>query len=504
MKILSVEQIREADKYTIDHEPIESIHLMERAAKAVFLRMTQKLSLTQKIRVFCGTGNNGGDGLALARMLHIQGFDVETFLVMISENLSEDCAVNLKRLKEINGVILHEIKEKVDIPEMNDSFLIVDALFGSGLNKSIKGLAAEVIKMINKSGSVIISIDIPSGLKADSFTDYKKEICIKADHTFSFEFPKLAFLFSENELFVGNWEVLPIGLHPGFIQNVTVQNYFLTSEIVSRIVHKRSKFSHKGTYGHALLIAGSKGMSGAAILASLSCLRSGAGLLHTHLPKSAAMPLQIHAPEVMISIDPDEDYFSQKPDLAAFNAIGIGPGLGTEEKSALALKLIIQDASAPLVIDADALNILSKNKTWLAFMPKNTIFTPHQKEFERLFGKTGDSFERMAVQRSMSVKYGIIIVLKGAHTCISNPDGRCWFNSTGNPGMATGGSGDVLTGLILGLLAQNYTPFEASVLGVFLHGLAGDIAANENGMESLIAGDIVRNIGKAYVKLNTA
>ncbi|MFZ4463645.1 MAG: NAD(P)H-hydrate dehydratase [Bacteroidales bacterium] len=504
MKILSVEQIREADKYTIDNEPIESDQLMERAAKAVFIRMTQKLSFTHRILVFCGTGNNGGDGLALARMLHLQGFEVETFLVMFSEKLSDDCALNLKRLKEINGTVLHEIREKVEIPAINNSFLIVDALFGSGLNKAIKGLAAEVIKMINSSDSIIISIDIPSGLKADSLTDHKKELCVKADYTLSFEFPKLAFLFPENELFVGNWEVLPIGLHPGFIQNLPVQNNLLTSEMVSKIVHKRAKFSHKGTYGHALLIAGSAGKSGAAILASLSCLHSGAGLLHTHLPKSAVIPLQVNVPEAMISCDPDEDYFSQKSDIAAFNAIGIGPGLGTEEKSAHAFKLLIQDARVPLIIDADALNILSENKTWLAFLPKNTILTPHPKEFERLFGKTGDSFERMEVQRSMSVKYGFIIVLKGAHTCISMPDGSCWFNSTGNPGMATGGSGDVLTGLILGLLAQGYSTFEASVLGVFLHGLAGDIAVSENGMESLIAGDIVRNIGKAYMKLNPA
>jgi hydroxyethylthiazole kinase-like uncharacterized protein yjeF len=502
VKILSVEQIREADKYTIDNEQIASIDLMERAARAVFEKMEQKLSFTQKILVFSGTGNNGGDGLAIARMLLLRGFEVETYVVYYSEKLSDDCSVNLKRLKDIQGLEVHEIREKSEIPFIESSILVVDALFGSGLNKSISGIAAEVIQSINNSGSIVISIDIPSGLKADTFTNHKKEICIRADYTFSFEFPKLAFLFPENELVVGNWEVLPIGLHPGFIQNLMAQNIFLTSEIVSKIVHKRAKFSHKGTYGHALLIAGSSGKSGAAILASLSCLRSGAGLLHTHLPKSAVLPLQIVMPEAMISIDPHEDYYSQMPDIVPFDAIAVGPGIGKEATSVLALKLLIQEAKVPLVVDADALNILSDNKTWLAFLPKNTILTPHPKEFERLFGKTRDSFERMDVQRSMSVKYGIIIILKGSHSCISIPDGSCWFNSTGNPGMATAGSGDVLTGIILGLLAQKYSPVDASILGVFLHGLAGDIAATENGMESLIAGDIVRNIGKAYLRLN--
>ena len=308
------------------------------------------------------------------------------------------------------------------------------------------------------------------------------------------QFPKMAFLYPENEPYVGKWEVLDIKIHPDFIENVETANFFTTADVVKPLLHKRGKHSHKGTYGHALLIAGSIGKTGAALLASESCMRSGVGLLTTHLPKSAMLPLQIYLPEAMISPDKSDNCFSHVPDLQSYNAVGVGPGLGKENETVNALKQLIQKVRVPLVLDADALNIISDNKTWLSFLPENTIVTPHPKEFERLFGKTDNSAQRIELQREMSKQYNIIIVLKGANTSITFPNGSCFFNSTGNPGMATAGSGDVLTGIILSLLAQRYTPEEAAIIGVFMHGRAGDKAAEKHGMEVMIAGDIIKNL----------
>ncbi|MDP2237789.1 MAG: NAD(P)H-hydrate dehydratase [Bacteroidales bacterium] len=506
MKILSTSQVREADAFTILNEPIKSIDLMERAATAIFRRILPKLSPEQPIKVFAGMGNNGGDGLVLARLLLQQGFKVFTYIVKYSDKGSDDFEINLELLKHIPNAEISEIGAESLLPECGPHDLLVDAIFGSGLNKPITGFPAKLIEHINKSPSVVIAIDIPSGLYADMPVDFKKESVVKADHTYTFEAPKLAFLFPENEFFVGNWEIVPIGLHPDFVKDVQTKNHLIDESLVQSLLHPRARFAHKGNFGHALLIAGSAGKSGAAILAAEACLRSGAGLLHVHLPEKALVPMQSSIPEAMISTDECPTHFSKLPDLAAFNAIGVGPGLGTHEETVKALKLLIQNAKVPLVFDADALNILSENKTWMAFLPSGSILTPHPIEFERLAGKWSDSFERLEMQRKMSQRFNIYIVLKGAHTTITTPLGEAWFNSTGNPGMATAGSGDVLTGIITGLLAQRYTPFSAAILGVFLHGLAGDLAAIEHSEESMIASDISRSIGKAYLKLkrNTA
>lgn len=275
---------------------------------------------------------------------------------------------------------------------------------------------------------------------------------------------------------------------------MNVQNIAVDANYVKPLLHKREKDSHKGTYGHALLIAGSTGKTGAALLASEACMRSGVGLLTTHLPKSAMLPLQVYLPEAMISVDESDDCFSQVPDLQKFDAVGVGPGLGKAAETVAALKKLLKETEKPLVLDADALNIISENKELLSVLPENTIITPHIKEFERLFGECKDKQQRLELQRVMAQKYKIIIVLKGAGTTTMLPDGRCFVNTTGNPGMATAGSGDVLTGIILSLLAQRYTPEEAAIIGVFMHGRAGDKAAEKLGMESMIAGDIVKNL----------
>jgi NAD(P)H-hydrate epimerase len=501
MKILPVAKVREADAYTINNEPVLSIDLMERAASEVYHWMRERIHKKGRVVVFCGTGNNGGDGLVVARHLFTEGRQVSVYVVRFSGNESEDFRLNRVRLQETGCTAIEDIVEGSPMPELGEKDVVLDAIFGSGLSKPVTGLAAKVISHINSSRAVVVAIDIPSGLFADEHSDEKAGAIIKADYTLSFQFPKLAFMFAENDGLVGDWEVLPIGLHEDFIARIAVKDHFLTHRDMEGLKLLRPKYSHKGSYGHALLFAGSYGKMGAAVLASGACLRSGVGLLHTHVPKLGYPVIQTAVPEAMVTIDPHEEYLTELPDLSPYTAIGIGPGIGFAPQTRNALKLLIQSTAVPLLFDADAITILSENKTWLSFVPKSSIFTPHPKEFERLAGKTKDDFHRNQMQREFCMKYGVYVVLKGAHSCICGPDGVCYYNSTGNPGMATGGSGDVLTGLILGLVAQNYTPLKACLLGTYIHGLAGDMAARKNSMEALIAGDMVYYLGKAFKKL---
>ena len=490
MKILSIDKVREADRYTIEHEPISSADLMERAAGQVFEWLMAHVSKDRNIKVFCGNGNNGGDGLVMARRLFEKGYEPKVYMVGNLEKMSPDCEVNHRRFKQVASVFLHEIRSTEDFPPISQGDILIDALFGSGLNRPLEGLAAELICYLNRQEAIRIAIDIASGLFADSPSP--EAAIFKPDYTLTFQQPKLAFMMPENDPYVGRLEVLDIQLHPQYLLEVETANFFIDKEMVKPIIHQRPKYSHKGTYGHALLVAGSEGKTGAAILGAKSCLRTGVGLLSVLLPKVAWNPLMAAVPEAMIHTDEK---------LEKFNAIGVGPGLGKEDEAQRMVRHLIQDAKASLVMDADALNILAENKTWLSFLPVRTILTPHPKEFERLFGKTSNSFERLALLREKAMKHLAIIVLKGANTAVALPNGGVFFNSTGNPGMATAGSGDVLTGMILSLLAQGYGPEEAAVLGVYLHGLAGDLAASKVGQEALIASDITENIGNAYLSL---
>lgn len=498
MKVLSIDQIREADRFTIENEPVASIDLMERAATALLAWFEKRLKPEQTVQIFCGMGNNGGDGLALARLLISNGFQVMTHVVWYGPTGSADFNANLDRLRDIRYATITDISPETVFPVIEQNHLVVDCLFGSGLNKPVTGFVAGLIEHINDSGAVIVSVDMPSGLFADRPTELKKKNVIRADYTLSFETPKLSFFLPENELYIGQWEVLPIGLHHEYLRDVSVSNHFITRHDIRQILRNRQKFSHKGTFGHSLILAGSKGKSGAAVLSALACLRSGTGLLHVHTPQSSAMPLQVAVPEAMLSPDPDESIVSRLPHLGPFDAVAAGPGIGMDEQTAKVIRLLIQESKQPLVLDADALNLLSENKTWLSFLPKGTILTPHPREFERLAGGWRDSFERVTMQREFSVRFQVYVVFKGAHTCISTPEGNCWFNTTGNPGMATAGSGDVLTGIITGLLAQHYSPFEAAATGVYLHGLAGDFALDNQSHESLIATDIIAHLGQAF------
>jgi len=493
MKIPDIKTARSADSYTIEHEPISSVDLMERAATQIYFWLVKNLKSKEvSIKIFCGMGNNGGDGLVLARLLASNDIYAQVYIVHVSDNFSHDCEVNYERLKAIPEIPVYGVFSTDDFPKIDDSDIVIDALFGSGLSRPLEGLAAEMVNHLNDNQAIRIAIDIASGLNGDTINN--GGVIFRPDYTLSMQFPKMAFLYPENEPFVGKWEVLDIKIHPDYIENLETANFYTTADVVKPLLHKRGKHSHKGTYGHALLIAGSTGKTGAALLASKSCLRSGVGLLTTHLPGSAMLPLQVYLPEAMISPDKSDNNFSEVPDLQPYNAVGVGPGLGKAEETANALKHLIQEVKVPMVLDADALNIISENKTWLSFLPERTIITPHPKEFERLFGKTDNSQQRLELQREMSQKHNIIIVLKGANTAITFPGGSCFFNSTGNPGMATAGSGDVLTGIILSLLAQRYTPEEAAIIGVFMHGRAGDKVAAEKGMEAMIAGDVVETL----------
>ena len=512
MKILPVEKIREADAFTIENEPIDSVDLMERAASKVYEWFIKRCKSKEvSVKIFCGIGNNGGDGLALARMLYATNIIPQVFVVRYSDKMSRDCEINFARLEEETEVPMYDIFSEDDFPHIFDNDIIIDAIFGSGLNRPIEGFTAELINYLNKTNAIKIAIDLPSGLFAcggQRTTDNGQQSAVgcsklvaqsslpilKADYTLTFQFPKLAFMFPEYDPYVGKWEILDINLHKDFIDNAETLNFYTTEDVVKPILRKRAKFSHKGTYGHALLVAGSSGKTGAALLAAEACLRTGVGLLTAHLPKDALLPMQVYLPEAMTSIDESNTHCTKIDDIIPYTAIGVGPGIGKNEETVTLLKKIIQEATQPLVLDADALNIIADNPTWLSFLPDNTIMTPHPKEFDRLFGLTNNSYERLELQRKMSVVHNIIIVQKGAHTAITFPNGTCFFNSTGNPGMATAGSGDVLTGMILSLLAQRYSPAESALLGVFMHGKAGDVAAQELGMESMIARDITRNI----------
>jgi NAD(P)H-hydrate epimerase len=501
MKLLNTLQIRDCDAYTIKNEPILSVDLMERAARQLAKWFDKHVDSNRAIYFLVGPGNNGGDALALARLLYHNGFsNLNVFLLQISSTPSADWQINLSRLYEIKAIRVLEFNKSDAFPEFAKHGLIVDGIFGSGLSREIEGYWADFICHVNANDLHVVSIDIPSGLFADSHNSTEGAI-IKAMHTLTFQFPKMAFLFAENEVFVGDWEVLDIGLHPGFISQVETLCCFLEKDMVKELYKKRIKFAHKGHFGHAFLVAGSYQKTGAAVLAAKACMRSGVGLLTVHVPQSAYSVLQTAVPEAMLCIDETEMNYCEPKVLNTYNVLGIGPGIGIKQSMQVAFEKLIRNSSHPLVADADALNILAMHPEWLKKLPENSILTPHPGEFDRLTHKHNSAFERFETQRTFSKVHRLIIVLKGAYTSITLPDGQVYFNSTGNPGMATAGSGDVLTGIILALLAQKYLPHEAAIMGVYLHGLSGDFARNQMGEEALIASDIILNLGKAFATL---
>ena len=510
MKILNSTQIRDADAHTILHEPISSLKLMERASQAFVHWFTQVFpDPNTPVYILAGMGNNGGDGLAVARLLYFQSYEVHIWLCQIGDKRTPDNQANLDRIPDFESIPITPIHEKSKFPEIPGDSIVIDALLGIGINQPVEGKWASLLEYINELPVHRVALDIASGLFPDKPTDLNSAV-FKAHNTCTFQVPKLAFFFPENYPFVGEWHVQPIGLSPDFLASAVSTSHYIDEKIVCPLWKGREKFSHKGNFGHALLIAGGHGMTGAAILAAKATLRSGAGLLTVHLPVSGYEIMQMSVPEAMVSLDRHRYYTSDIPALDKYNVVGIGCGLNRAESTEKAISELLDTCTKSLVIDADAITILAG---WIQNNSDRTlhktvnnqeravIITPHPGEFARLVGNTENSFERLERQKAFSKQHGVYVVLKGAHSCITTPGGEVFFNATGNPGMATAGSGDVLTGILVGLLAQGYSPQAASILGVYAHGLAGDIASESLGHEALLASDIIQHLGTAFTKV---
>lgn len=494
-KIISAAQTRDTDQYTIENEPIPSIDLIERASLAFVNKFMDLYEKSQAVIVISGSGNNGGDGLAVARLLSERGYKVRAVLVRFGDSLTHDCQVNLERL---NGQVI-ELLEGSTIPNFEEPIMI-DAIFGSGLNRPVESWLKQLIEQINDFEKQVVSIDIPSGLMAD---DINEEACvIKAQQTITFQREKLSFLFPESGKFCGDLHVVDIGLNENFIQSLASKHFMLDLDDVTLPV--RSNFDHKGTYGHLQVFAGSKGKMGAAHLAAKAALRSGVGLCSIHTAGCGLDVLQTNLPEAMVVDDKNENVISSGRILAKANAICVGPGIGTDPETILWFEEFLEHLKKPAVLDADAINIIGQNQYLMDFLPKGTILTPHLKELERMIGESANGLDRLEKVKKLTERYGIYILIKGAYSAIVTPQSEVFFNPTGNPGMATAGSGDVLAGIIGSLLAQGLSSKQALISSVYLHGLAGDIAKKELGEPSIMASDLLNNLPKSISNVGVA
>lgn len=489
--VLSAAHIREADAFTIKNEPIASIDLMERASKAFVKKFLELFHPGKIITLFAGPGNNGGDALAIARILMEAGHRVEVYGCGDPEKATDDFKINFKRLAD--KVTINLIDDSRQIPSLGEDRVIIEGLFGSGLSRPVEGLFGEVIQAINQSGSEVFSIDIPSGLYPDEATP--DGAIVLANHTISFQVPKLVFFHPEAASFVGRWHVVDIGLDEKFLQSQDTKCFLTEAADISYPV--RAVFDHKGTAGRMLLVSGSKGKVGATTLSARAAMRSGCGLLFIHAPCCANDILQVTIPEAMVLSDEHQEIITGIELKEAYATIAIGPGIGTNALTSKALVKLLEHADQPLVIDADAINIVASDKNLIDLIPKQSILTPHPGEFRRLVGEWTDDFQKITLLRSFCQKHQLNVVLKGAFSAVCDIAGNVYFNPTGNPGMATAGSGDVLTGIIGALRCQGMQPFEAIRAGVYLHGHAGDLAKVDKGEISLMASDIIENIPSA-------
>ncbi len=496
MKIFSAGQIRQWDAYTIQHEPTASVDLMERAAKACVEWILNNCNNDNAFKIFCGKGNNGGDGLAIARLLIQNKFPTTVYIVGDTSAGSDDFQTNLNRLQPIAEIQFLDSVKSFPVLQKNDA--LIDAIFGTGLNKKPAGIHQKIISYLNNTANQIISIDIPSGLYTDRSSG--ENAVIRSRYTLSFQQQKLAFLLAENAPYCGKVVVLDIELSKQYYENEKTEFELTEQNKIESIYIPRKSFANKGNYGYACIIAGSYGMMGAAIMSSKACLRSGVGKLTAYICKQGYSVMQTAVPEAMCKMF-GNTFIKDVTNLKGFNVIGIGPGIGKHPSHKQLLQSVFRDFKNPVVIDADALNMLSNYPAMYRMIPSKSIITPHPKEFERLFGSTENDFDRIHLAMKKSKELNIYIILKGHRTLIATPEGKGFFNSTGNAGMATAGSGDVLTGILTGLLAQQYKPLDACLLGVYIHGLAGDIAARKLSMEAMIAGDIINNLGEAFKQI---
>jgi len=505
MKILSSTQIKEADYYTITHEPISSIDLMERAASKCAEWVLDHFHQHDEFVVLCGPGNNGGDGLVIARLLHKVNKKVLVHVLNVNQKFSDEFIFNLNRYKTECSSAVHELTENYfQVKNISSKAIIIDAFFGSGLSKPITGWIKELIIQINKLNNIKIAIDIPSGLGCDdtNFAIQFPESIMVCNHTITFQTYKLSLLLTEGICYAGNVHVIDIDLHADYLNKATTSFFSINKSVVQPLLRNRSLTGHKGTFGYALLICGSTGKAGAAALSAKSCMRSGCGLLTVLTSPDCVAAINSNVPEAMTLLyNTSEGNFNlQIP--AKVTSIGIGCGLSVNKTTASLIKQLLNNYKHPLIIDASALTILSENKTWLSFLQPKRILTPHPGEFDRLFNlKNPTGYQRLCVQQEMSKKLNVYIVLKNYRTSISTPKGLIFFNTTGNNGMATAGSGDVLTGLLTGLLAQGYSPLETCLTGVYIHGLAGDFSLEKETSETLIASDLINNFSNAFKAL---
>ena len=500
MKIFSSEQLYQADKATTESQNITSEELMERAGIQVFNWLHERLQGAQvPIHIFCGIGDNGGDGLVVGRKLIENGYNVIVYVVNCRDKRSQNFLHNYDKIKNVtkNWPIL--MKGEEDFPEINSEDIIVDGIFGIGLNRCPKGWVKKLIQYLNKSKAFKLAIDIPSGLYSNTPLEDFDAVLI-ANHTLTFQTPKLSFFLPETAPFVSSFDVLDIGLDRGFLNNTEPVAQLISKAEAQRFYNPRNKFGHKGTFGHTLIVAGSYGKIGAAVLSATAAFRIGAGMVTAFVPKCGYTILQTAIPEAMVITDKEEHFVSDISFDFEPAAIGIGMGIGKNEATVAALKNILENAKTPMVIDADALNILSENKEFLKLLPKNAILTPHPGELKRLVGEWKNDYDKLEKVKKFSKKHEVVAIIKGAYSVTVYGE-KIYINTSGNPGMATAGSGDALSGVITGLLSQGYDPLLASVFGVYMHGKAGDIAASQTGYEAMMAGDIIDNLSEAYLDL---
>ncbi|GGG51402.1 NAD(P)H-hydrate dehydratase [Epilithonimonas arachidiradicis] len=495
MKILTADQIKKCDSATIENG-ISSINLMEKAANACVDWIQVNFKQAKRFLIFCGQGNNGGDGLAIARLLYEKGFDVEVFIEKNQMKFSADAEINFKRLKLIKGIDINNFSDVLIVN--NEKSVIVDALFGYGLNRELSNDFKNLIEKLNQIPVPKISIDIPTGLYADKINEEESAI-FKADFTLTFQFYKRSFLHPETGKFCGKIEVLDIDLNSKFIDEVKTDYFVIDGSLIRKIYKPREDFSNKGSFGKSILIGGSYGKIGAVLMSTLSALRTGSGLTFTMAPECGNLILQSQVPEAMF-IGVGEKYVDDI-EVQEKAVYGIGPGLGKEKQTQKALFDFLKSYQNPMILDADALNILAESQN-LNLIPKNSVITPHPLEFERLFGKTQNSFDRIELAKEKAEELQIFIVLKDHHTAVITPERKVYYNITGNSGMAKGGSGDVLTGILTSLISQKYDIEKACLFGVWLHGKAGDLAAAEFSEESMLPTDLINKIGEVFQNLS--
>lgn len=497
MKCFTTGQIRRIDALTCHRQGITSKELMDRAGFALSQRIHDLIPMTSPVVIMVGPGNNGGDGLVVARHLHRYGYKVNVVLCNYGKPLSDDAAHQIKRTRQSPGIEWLEPSSPGELKLDSNNCFLIDSLFGSGLNRPLSDSFAETVEWMNAQQAPCIAIDLPSGLFGEDNSGREDAYIVRSTITLCLQSPRLACFLPENEPYVGRWETVDIGLDREAMEQTQTPWSMTVPEEAAMMLKSRPRFAHKGHFGRTLLIAGSPGMAGACVLAGWAALRSGTGLLSLKVPEPCLNIVQTAIPEAT-AITYTRHFWSSTDATDTWSAVAAGPGLGLSENAIESLECLLRTRPSRLVLDADALNALAKKRTLLELLPGQAILTPHPGEFDRLTSPHRSGFERLQTAIQFAQQYGVFVVLKGAFTACISPDGCCRFNLTGNPGMATGGSGDVLTGIIVSLLAQGYTQEEACALGTCLHGLAADLTLEDESQESLVAGDITAHLGKAF------